>query len=101
VHVEVRFRTPEGNGSGGGPGEGDGTWLSLATEPANLLETGLGAAPGLEREVLLPDPAAGGYEGGIVHVAAGAGPGLEQDWGLPVRVVPGGASRIVLDLRHP
>jgi hypothetical protein len=96
VHVEVRFRTAEGNDAGNGA-----TWLSLATEPAGLLERGLGAAPGLERRVLLPDPADGGYEGGVVHVVAGAGPGLEQDWGLPVRVVPGGASRIVLDLRHP
>ena len=100
VHVEVRFAPgldePDRNGAGA-----PATWLALAADPAELLETGVGSAPGLQRDVVLPDPAAGGYESGVVHVAAGAGPQYEQDWGLPVRVVRGGASRIVLDLRHP
>jgi hypothetical protein len=100
VHVEVRFAPGAGEAdrNGGGPPP---TWLALAAEPAGLLETGVGSAPGLQRDVVLPDPAAGGYESGVVHVAAGAGPRYEQDWGLPVRVVRGGAKAIVLNLRHP
>ena len=104
VHVEVRF-TPGASGAGGAgrdeAGDASPTWLSLAAEPAALLETGAGTTPGLRRDVVLPDPAAGGYESGVLHVVAGAGPRFAQDWGLPVRVVRGGASRIVLDLRHP
>jgi DNA-binding beta-propeller fold protein YncE len=116
VHVEVRFRPgveaagdgprggpDEGSGEGNGDGNGEGahTWLALSTEPDDLLERGLGASPGLHRDMVLPDPAAGGYDGGVVHVAAGAAGRYEQDWALPVRVVRGGATRITLDLRHP
>jgi hypothetical protein len=96
VRVEVRFQ-PGALGTPGPP-DGAGTWLAVATEPADLLETGPGAAPGLQRDLVLPDPAAGGYAAGVLHVAAGAGPGHEQDWGLPVRVVRGGATHVALDL---
>jgi hypothetical protein len=100
VHVEVRF-APGADDLGPAGTAPPATWLALAAEPAELLGTGVGSAPGLQRDVFLPDPAAGGYESGVVHVAAGAGSGYEHDWGLPVRVVRGGASRIVLNLRHP
>ena len=77
----------------------------MAADPPELLLSGAGTAPGLERELVL-----GGVEGVLsVSVTAAAcdeGDGVfaachryQQDWGVPVRVAGGAPAELVLDLR--
>ncbi|MGI5132776.1 NHL domain-containing thioredoxin family protein [Pseudonocardia sp. CA-107938] len=84
---------------------GDPTQLTVAADPPELLVRGAGTAQGLERELELA-----GTDGVLsVSVAAAAcdeGDGVfaachryQQDWGIPVRVTPGGPAELALDLR--
>ena len=89
---------------------GDPTRLTVAADPPELLLSGAGTAPGLERELVLGHPGPDGVDGVLsVSVAAAAcdeGDGVfaachryQQDWGIPVRLVPGAAEELLLDLR--
>ncbi|WP_055586419.1 NHL domain-containing thioredoxin family protein [Streptacidiphilus griseoplanus] len=87
---------------------GPSTRLLVSSTPPELLLSGAGADSALSREVVLaPD----GPTEGVLHVSAMAAscdddPAVEypachvhqQDWGVPVRLVPGGAARLPLVL---
>lgn len=86
---------------------GPSTRLLVSSTPPELLAEGSGAGTDLGRRVVLAD----GVTEGILHVSAMAAscdddPANEypachvhqQDWGVPVRVVPGGAERLPLVL---
>ncbi|AXI78550.1 NHL domain-containing thioredoxin family protein [Peterkaempfera bronchialis] len=87
---------------------GPSTRLLVSATPPELLASGEGADSALSREVVL---AADGPTEGVLHVSAMAAscdddPAVEypachvhqQDWGVPVRLVPGGAARLPLVL---
>ena len=85
---------------------GDPTRLTVSASPPGLLLAGEGTAPGLERELRLAD----GVTEGVLHVSVRAASCdvrsehaachvYQQDWGVPVRLVPGGATELTLDLR--
>jgi len=95
---------------------GDPTRLVVASSPPELLVAGAGDAEGLRRSVVLADPEAGGPREGVLHVSvqAAACDGdpetgevpefaachlYQQDWGIPVRLVPGADGELVLELR--
>ena len=80
----------------------------MSSSPPELLVEGEGSGAELTRRLLLAD----GVESGVLHVAAFAascddGGEVEfpachvhqQDWGIPVRLRPGGARRLPLVLR--
>jgi hypothetical protein len=83
--------------------------LLVESTPPALLKSGEGRGTDLVR-TLTVDPAVGS---GVLHVAARAascdeagGEGAachmhQQDWGVPIRVVDGGADRLVLPLSGP
>ncbi|MFI0737958.1 NHL domain-containing thioredoxin family protein [Streptomyces sp. NPDC021100] len=86
---------------------GPSTRLLISATPPELLAEGAGAGTDLARRVVLAD----GAGEGVLHVSAMAAscdddPANEypachvhqQDWGVPVRVVPGGADRLPLVL---
>ena len=86
--------------------EGPATRLVVSASPPQLLVSGGGAGTGLTRSLVLA-----GSEG-VLHVAAAAAScdeGVEhpachlttQDWGIPVRLVPGAAATLELVLRGP
>jgi thiol-disulfide isomerase/thioredoxin len=86
---------------------GPSTRLLVSATPPGLLAEGAGAGTDLGRDLVL---AADGPAEGVLHVSAMAASCDEslsegaachvhqQDWGVPVRVTPGGASRIGLVL---
>lgn len=89
---------------------GDPTRLVVSATPPELLLDGAGSAPGLVRALRLSDR----VEQGVLHVSvqAAACDALDdelvehaachlyqQDWGIPVRPVPGAATDLTLDLR--
>ncbi|MGK5498655.1 NHL domain-containing thioredoxin family protein, partial [Streptomyces sp. URMC 125] len=105
LRLDVVFQAP--------PGQklderyGPSTRLLVSATPPELLADGAGQGTDLERELVLAD----GVAEGVLHVSAMAAscdddPATEypachvhqQDWGVPVRVVPGGASRLPLVL---
>lgn len=80
--------------------------LAVSASPPELLESGGGTEAGLTRDVVLAD----GIESGVLHVTAwaatcddeGEHPACHlttQDWGIPVRLVPGGDDVLALPLR--
>jgi hypothetical protein len=83
---------------------GPSTSLSVSATPAGLLRAGFGSGPELERVVELADGA------GVLQVTAQAAscddtgsahPACylaRQDWGVPVRVTPGGPTEFTLML---
>lgn len=86
---------------------GPSTRLLVSATPPELLAEGAGAGSDLARRVVLAD----GVGEGVLHVSAMAAscdddPANEypachvhqQDWGVPVRIVPGGADRLPLVL---
>jgi DNA-binding beta-propeller fold protein YncE len=85
---------------------GPATQLHVSATPPALLKDGDGVGEGLTRTVVVD----GHLGGGVLHVAARAascdveqGEGAacrmhQQDWGIPVRVTPDGAARLVLPL---
>ena len=91
--------------------DGPGSRLLVSASPAELLMTGAGSGTELFRELTLD----GAIVDGVLHVAAFAAscdevndePGIEQypachvhqqDWGIPVRLTPGGDRKLVLVL---
>ncbi len=103
VRLVVHFAPPKGQHLDAR--EGDPTRLTVSATPSSLLVAGSGTSPGLVRDLVLGADA----DEGVLHVSAQAAAcdaeGTEfpachlyqQDWGVPVRVRPGGASA-VLDL---
>ncbi|MFJ1795745.1 NHL domain-containing thioredoxin family protein [Kitasatospora griseola] len=86
---------------------GPSTRLLVSSTPPGLLASGAGADSALSRELVLAE----GVTEGVLHVSAMAAscdddPAVEypachvhqQDWGVPVKVVPGGATRLPLVL---
>ena len=103
IELAVVFEPP--------PGEklderwGPATRLLVSSTPAALLRDGDGRGPGLKRTLRV----SADVGDGVLHVAATAascdegGDGAachvhQQDWGIPVRVVEGGATRLDLVL---
>ena len=91
---------------------GDPTRLVVGATPPELLLDGAGSQTGLTRTLRLADLA----DGGVLHVSvqAAACDGdpetgevpefaachlYQQDWGIPVRIAPEGATAVELDLR--
>ncbi|WP_189130895.1 NHL domain-containing thioredoxin family protein [Wenjunlia tyrosinilytica] len=87
---------------------GPSTRLLVGSTPPELLAEGAGAGTDLSREVVI---AGDGPVEGVLHVSAMAAscdddadieyPAChvhQQDWGVPVRIVPGGAGRLPLVL---
>jgi hypothetical protein len=87
---------------------GPATRLLVSASPPELLASGEGSGSALERDLVIAE----GVAEGVLHVAAFAascdiGDEVEfpachvhqQDWGVPVRVSPGGARRLPLLLR--
>ncbi|MGW0891635.1 NHL domain-containing thioredoxin family protein [Saccharopolyspora sp. NPDC002578] len=84
---------------------GPSTRLEVTASPPELLVEGAGTGTDLSRRLVLAD----GIEHGVLHVVAQAAsctddPAVEhptcnltrQDWGVPVRIAPGGAHRLPL-----
>ena len=103
VQLEVVFVPP--------PGQhlderyGPSTRLVVSASPPSLLLSGGGTDTGLTRDLVLADEGSG-----VLHVAASAAscddegehPAChvsQQDWGIPVRLVPGAAGSLELVLR--
>ena len=85
---------------------GDPTQLTVAASPPELLTAGAGTAPGLARELVLGDVAEGVLQVSVAAAACDEGDAVfaachryQQDWGIPVRLVPGAAAELCLDLR--
>lgn len=93
---------------------GPATHVVVGSTPKELLVSGDGAGPELGRRVVIADPAVTGITEGVLHVAARAAscddpdaPGAaefpachvhQQDWGVPVRITPDGATTLTLAL---
>jgi hypothetical protein len=91
-HLDTRFGEP--------------TQLTVAASPPELLTAGAGTAPGLSRELLLGDVPEGVLSVSAAAAACDEGDGVfdachryQQDWGIPVRLVVGAPTELVLDLR--
>ncbi len=104
VELRVVFEAPPGQHLD--DRSGPATRLVVSAAPPELLVEGAGATTGLDRRLVLAGTA------GVLHVAATAAscdvegeyPAChltQQDWGIPVRVVEGAPSRLVLVLRGP
>ena len=85
---------------------GPSTRLQVSASPPELLREGAGDSVELTRQLVIADDVLDG----VLHVtaqAASCDDGVEhpachvsrQDWGVPVRVSPGGAARLPLLLR--
>ncbi|MBO4205854.1 NHL domain-containing thioredoxin family protein [Micromonospora echinofusca] len=85
---------------------GPSTRLEVSASPPELLREGAGTGTDLSRRLVVD----GAVPGGVLQVTAqaatcdvddehGACHLTRQDWGVPVRVVPGGADRLPLVLR--
>ena len=112
VALEVVFEPPPGQHLD--ERDGPATRLVVSASPPELLVEGAGAGPGLSRGLVLAGAGAGAgagdVTGGVLHVAATAAScdeGVEhpachitqQDWGIPVRLAPGGPDVLRLVLR--
>ena len=102
VRLDVVFVPPRGQhlDESGGPA----TRLSVSASPPELLANGAGQSTGLSRDLALTEGT------GVLHVTAwaatcddaGEHPACHlttQDWGIPVRVVPGAEPALTLMLR--
>lgn len=85
--------------------DGAATRLEVEASPPGLLVEGGGGGDELTRRLVVGD----GVKAGVLHVTAraatcddvGVHPAchlVTQDWGIPIRVVPGGTSRLALVL---
>ncbi|MET7639122.1 NHL domain-containing thioredoxin family protein [Streptomyces sp. NPDC005438] len=105
LELEVLFEAPTGQKLD--TRYGPATRLVVSSTPEGLLSEGQGAGTDLSRGVRLAED----VPEGVLHVSAMAAscddaPEVEypachvhqQDWGVPVRVVPGGATRLPLNL---
>jgi thiol-disulfide isomerase/thioredoxin len=87
---------------------GDPTQLTVSAAPPELLTSGTGTAPGLARELRFAEdgPVEGVLQISVAAAACDEGDGVfaachryQQDWGIPVRLVPGAPAELALDLR--
>ncbi|MGW2632847.1 NHL domain-containing thioredoxin family protein [Streptomyces chattanoogensis] len=105
LRLDVVFQAPAGQKLD--TRYGPSTRLLVSATPPELLADGAGPDTDLHRDLVLAD----GVTEGVLHVSAMAAscdddPAVEypachvhqQDWGVPVRVVDGGASRLPLVL---
>ncbi|RSS78397.1 NHL domain-containing thioredoxin family protein [Streptomyces sp. WAC06614] len=105
LRLDVVFRAP--NGQKLDDRYGPSTRLLVSSTPPELLAGGEGTGTDLFRDLVLAD----GITEGVLHVSAMAAscdddPANEypachvhqQDWGVPVRITPGGAGRLPLVL---
>ncbi len=105
LRLDVVFQAPTGQKLD--TRYGPSTRLSVGSTPEDLVADGAGQGTGLSRAVRLAD----GVGGGVLHVSAMAAscdddpdnpyPAChvhQQDWGVPVRVTGGGATRLPLVL---
>ncbi|MEU2513875.1 NHL domain-containing thioredoxin family protein [Streptomyces syringium] len=105
LRLDVVFQAPTGQKLD--TRYGPSTRLLVSSTPPELLAEGSGTGTDLGRDLLLAD----GVTEGVLHVSAMAAscdddpeneyPAChmhQQDWGVPVRVVPGGAERLPLVL---
>ncbi|MFC5719668.1 NHL domain-containing thioredoxin family protein [Streptomyces gamaensis] len=105
LRLDVVFQAPAGQKLD--TRYGPSTRLLVSSTPPELLAEGAGAGTDLTRELVLAD----GVSEGVLHVSAMAAscdddpenpyPAChvhQQDWGVPVRVTPGGAGRLPLVL---
>ncbi|WP_031509093.1 NHL domain-containing thioredoxin family protein [Streptomyces megasporus] len=105
LRLDVVFQAPPGQKLD--ERHGPSTRLLVGSTPPELLADGAGQGTDLARELTLAD----GVTEGVLHVSAMAAscddaPDVEypachvhqQDWGVPVRVTPGGVSRLPLVL---
>ncbi len=105
LRLDVVFQAPAGQKLD--TRYGPSTRLLVSSTPPGLLAEGAGQGTDLGRELVLAD----GVTEGVLHVSAMAAscdddPANEypachvhqQDWGVPVRVVEGGAARLPLVL---
>ncbi|SHN46895.1 NHL domain-containing thioredoxin family protein [Cryptosporangium aurantiacum] len=112
IRVEVVFEPPAGQKLD--DRYGPSTRLEISANPPALLADGLGVTTDLERQIVLAaardeaEPTADGD--GVLQVIAHAascdveGPNpachlSRQDWGIPIRLVPGAPTELVLMLR--
>jgi len=93
---------------------GPSTYLVVSSSPPSLLVEGAGSGTDLRRPLILAAAATAGTDSGVLHVSVRAAscddpdaPGAaefpachvhQQDWGVPVRLVPDGATRLALVL---
>ena len=93
---------------------GPSTYLVVSASPPELLVSGAGSGTDLRVRLVVADPATTGVETGVLHVSVRAAscddpdaPGAadypachihQQDWGVPIVVVPAGATRLSLVL---
>ena len=108
VRLEVVFTPPAGQKVD--DRYGPSTRLVVSASPPGLLTSGAGTGSDLHRDLVLdPSGLADGQEA-VLHVAALAAScdeGVEhpachvhqQDWGVPVRLVPGATDRLVMVLQ--
>ncbi|MEV6954479.1 NHL domain-containing thioredoxin family protein [Streptomyces sp. NPDC051183] len=105
LRLDVVFQAPSGQKLD--TRYGPSTRLLVSSTPPELLAAGDGAGTDLFRELVLAD----GVDGGVLHVSAMAAscdddpeneyPAChvhQQDWGVPVTVTAGGATRLPLVL---
>lgn len=105
LRLDVVFQAPTGQKLD--TRYGPSTRLLVSSTPPELLAEGSGTGTDLSRDLVLAD----GVTEGVLHVSAMAAscdddpeneyPAChmhQQDWGVPVRVVPGGAERLPLVL---
>ncbi|MFI8939061.1 NHL domain-containing thioredoxin family protein [Streptomyces syringium] len=105
LRLDVVFQAPTGQKLD--TRYGPSTRLLVSSTPPELLAEGSGTGTDLGRDLVLAD----GVTEGVLHVSAMAAscdddpeneyPAChmhQQDWGVPVRVVPGGAERLPLVL---
>ena len=85
---------------------GDPTSVTVAASPPELLLSGAGTSPGLTRELVLAG-STGVLQVSVAAAACDDGDGVfaachryQQDWGIPVRLVPGAPTELDLDLRR-
>ncbi|WP_300013977.1 NHL domain-containing thioredoxin family protein [Pseudonocardia sp.] len=86
---------------------GDPTSLTVAASPPELLAAGAGTAPGLTRDLVLDGDRQGVLQVSVAAAACDDGDGVfaachryQQDWGIPVRPVPGAPAELELALRR-
>ena len=81
----------------------------MSAAPPELLTSGTGTAPGLARELRFAEdgPVEGVLQISVAAAACDEGDGVfaachryQQDWGIPVRLVPGAPTELDLDLRR-
>ncbi|MFE7133863.1 NHL domain-containing thioredoxin family protein [Streptomyces sp. NPDC057638] len=108
LRLDVVFQAPAGQKLD--TRYGPSTRLVVSSTPPELLVSGAGTGTGLDRELVVDATAVPGGEG-VLHVSAMAAscdddpnepyPAChvhQQDWGVPVRVTPGGVTRLPLVL---